>query len=224
VSKATPLRVTALLSGPEDAAALRVATSLGPTTAVTVGPEALDGLLRGALAAGATRAVRVWDDALSKSDYLALAHTIAQTLRALLGRLEGSPTVVVCGDRGRGAVGPAVAERLGAPHVGLCIGAELTKGGIVARCCEGSGTVRYAAPLLSVLCVPPSGTPIASASAGEVELWTLAQSGLNSSELAYRHRYQPRPAAGPTARPRTFTDATALVERLRADGLVRVTT
>jgi hypothetical protein len=117
------VRAAVLLHLTEDAP-LRLALSLGveELVAVRAGPavDAEEAALSRALSAGAHRAVRIWDPALPGLDYLGLATILSGVIRALDCRL------VIAGDRGQGAVGPAVAERLELPHLCGVLSASLT--------------------------------------------------------------------------------------------------
>ncbi len=81
---------------------------------VTIGPERAEETVRMALAKGADRAIRVWDDAIEETQYLdvdAKADLIAAIAK------EEDPDLVLsgvqAGDDANGATGVAVAERLG---------------------------------------------------------------------------------------------------------------
>ena len=106
----------------EAALQLRDAVGEGEVVAVTVGDdEAEEGLLS-ALAKGADRGIRVWDDALEGADPLA----VARVLSAAVER-EG-PDLVLCGvqssDAVNSATGIALAGYLGIPHVAVVKGIE----------------------------------------------------------------------------------------------------
>ena len=81
---------------------------------VTIGPERAEETVRMALAKGADRAIRVWDDAIENTQYLDIdskADLIASVAE------EEEPDLVLsgvqAGDDANGATGVAVAERLG---------------------------------------------------------------------------------------------------------------
>lgn len=234
------IRAVALLGASGDLAVVRVAAGLGETTVVTLAPPggAVDELLASARAAGAARLVRLWDEAVESTDYLGVAFALAGTVRALVGDLTASPTapaqpvVIVCGDGGRGAVGPAVAERLGVPHLGEVVGAQVIESRVVARRRSGTMVRMYGGAPPLVLCVAPVALARAAApseaaawtsaakDSGEAEVWTLDRIGLTSAELAYRKRFRPQPAPGPVATPLRFANARELVARLRSDGVL----
>ena len=81
---------------------------------VTVGPERAEETVRMALAKGADRAVRVWDDALEGAQFLDV-DTKAELLAAVAE--EEEPDLVLsgvqAGDDANGATGVALADRLG---------------------------------------------------------------------------------------------------------------
>ena len=81
---------------------------------VTVGPERAEETVRMALAKGAARAVRVWDDALEDAQFLDV-DTKAEILAAVAE--EEDPDFVLsgvqAGDDANGATGVALADRLG---------------------------------------------------------------------------------------------------------------
>jgi electron transfer flavoprotein beta subunit len=81
---------------------------------VTIGPERAEETVRMALAKGADRAVRVWDDALEDAQFLDV-DTKAELIAAVAE--EEEPDLVLsgvqAGDDANGATGVAVAEELG---------------------------------------------------------------------------------------------------------------
>ena len=94
----------------------------GEVVAVAVGPEGADASLRKALAKGASRAVRVWDDSLTGADPVAVARALAGVARA------EEPDLIFAGvqssDHAHGATGTALARILGLPHAAVAIGIE----------------------------------------------------------------------------------------------------
>lgn len=105
---------------PADAAALEMALRLcgrGDTvTALTVGPEAAEAVLREALAVGAHSVLRLWDDSGMAARPTASAMMLAAALRT-----EGLPDLLLCGVRslagGSGKVPALLGEHLGWPVV-----------------------------------------------------------------------------------------------------------
>ena len=220
------MRAVALVKRAADVGLVRVAAALGgETVAIAVGAEAdVQTVLAGARAAGAQRLVRLWDPGLETTDYLGVAYTLAAAIRAI-GDPATEPTVLLAGDRGRGVVGPAVAERLGVPLLGQVVGVALDDGKLVARR-RGRNVVRtYASALPALCCLLVDGDAAASEVAAkdgsdDVEVWTLSKVGLSAAELSYRKHFASKPAKGPTPKPRKL-DVAALAAQLRAEGFVR---
>jgi electron transfer flavoprotein beta subunit len=81
---------------------------------VTIGPERSDETIRMALAKGADRAVRVWDEALAEADLLDVGAKV-QLLRAVVE--EEDPDLILsgvqAGDDAFGATGVALADAIG---------------------------------------------------------------------------------------------------------------
>lgn len=207
--------------------AIGCAVTLGETVAVSLSPPEATGALQSARAAGALRAVTVWDEAIAATDYLGAAQVLASTARKL------GFDIVVCGSGERGAVGPAVAERLGLPHLTGVIDARIEEGRVIARRRHGGSIHSFRAPLPVVLCVEsraPLSPPALEAGRGllpgtlfegaSVERLGLAEIGVAPAELSWRRRFAPRPSAGPHALPRRFADAAGLAARLAAEGLL----
>jgi electron transfer flavoprotein alpha/beta subunit len=211
------MRTVALVRRASDVVAARLATRLGESVVLAAAPDGdeLRALLSGS---GAGRAVRLWDEALEGVDYLGVALALAGAVRTL-----GNIDVVVCADGGTGAVGPALAERLGWPHLGRVLDAWLEGDRLFARRRGPSGLTKLAAAPPAVLCVaeePPA--PLADGNSDlKIDQWSLSDASLTAAELTYRRSFRPRPVEGPEARPHKFADVAALVGRLRADGLVR---
>jgi electron transfer flavoprotein beta subunit len=108
----------------------------GEVVAVTVGDEEAEEGLLSALAKGADRAVRVWDDGLVGADPLAVARVLAAAIE------PESPDLVLCGvqssDAVNSATGVALAGFLGLAHVAVVKGLELDGGtAVVDRELEG---------------------------------------------------------------------------------------
>lgn len=211
------MRAVALVHRPSDLPAARLAARLGDVIALAVAPDGDD--IRKLLASsGARRAVRLWDEALEGVDYLGVALALAGAVRTL-----GDVEVVVCGDAGSAAVGPALAERLGWPHLGRVLDAWQEKDKLFARRRSAGELHKLAAAPPAVLCVAEDATADGDGGSCDVESWTLAQASLTAAELSYRRSFRPHPAEGPHEKPapRRFSDVKSLLERLRADGLVK---
>jgi electron transfer flavoprotein alpha/beta subunit len=212
------MRTAALLHRPADLAAVRLAARLGDALVLAVAPDN-DEVRKLLAGSGARRAVRLWDEALDGVDYLGVALALAGAVRKL-----GDVQVVVCGDSGTAAVGPALAERLGWPHLGRVHDAWMEKDRLHVRRRGTEGLRKLAAAPPALLCLADDGvTHSPGEPSGEiaVEGWTLSDASLTAAELSYRRSFRPQPAEGPKAVPRRFADVPSLLARLRADGLVK---
>ena len=114
----------------EAAVQLREANGDGEVIAITVGDEEAEEGLVSALAKGADRAIRVWDDDLAGADPLSVAKVLA-------GAIEPeSPDLVLCGvqssDAVNGATGIALAGFLQIPHVAVVKHLDYDAGGSTA--------------------------------------------------------------------------------------------
>ena len=91
----------------------------GEVVVVTVGPPEAEETLRKALAKGAHRGVRVWNERLTDADPLAVARMLAGVA------LQEHPDLIITGaqsgDQANGATGTALAKLLGLPHVALVV-------------------------------------------------------------------------------------------------------
>jgi electron transfer flavoprotein beta subunit len=209
------MRTVALLKRPSDLCAAKLAVRLGDAVVISVAPDgdAVRALLSGS---GARRAIRLWDDAIDGVDYLGVALALAGAIRAL-----GDVDLVVCGDEGTAAVGPALAERLGWPHLGRVLDVWVEDQKVFARRRAQNGLRKMVSAPPAVLCVAED--PSLTASAGElaIDSWTLEEAKLTAAELGYRKSFRPQRKDGNQREPHKFADVSALVARLRADGLVK---
>jgi len=135
--------------------ALLLSEKLGEceVVAVTVGDEGADASLRKAMAMGADRGVRIWDESLLNADPITIARGLAG-----VAKLE-NPDLFLCGvqssDLGHGATGTVLAGILGVPHSASVIEcdwdgeAKLT----LTRELEGGAQQRFRLPAPAVLTV-----------------------------------------------------------------------
>ena len=211
-----------------DVALVRAAAPLGgEIVAVAVGAEGeVLSVLAGARTAGATRLVRLWDPGLETTDYLGVAYTLAAAIRAI-GDPTSSPTVIVAGDRGRGVVGPAVAERLGMPLLGQVVSLALDGDKLVAKR-RGRDVVRsYAAALPALVCMladsdaSTSHLDMASASdAGDVEQLDAVEGRAERGRAELSQAFRDQGSQGADAEAAQVRRRGALAAQLRAEGLV----
>jgi len=106
----------------EQALLLIEANGGGEVVAVTVGDEAAEKSLRKALAKGASRAVRIWDERLRNADPITIARAIAGVAATEQADLILSGTQ--SSDHAHGATGTALARILGLPHSSVIAAVE----------------------------------------------------------------------------------------------------
>ncbi|MEO6955037.1 MAG: hypothetical protein ABI321_24770 [Polyangia bacterium] len=215
--------IVALLEDARDLPLVSIGARLGDVVALSVRDNASpDATLLDALTRGASRAVQVSDPIFDSVDYLAVAHTLACAIRHLCERLGAPPVVVLAGDRGRGAVGPAVAERLSLPHLGAVYGVEVARDHLLVDRQLGSSIQRLrGTPPVVLACVLPALTPTARASApsSTVELLELEALHITQQELLHRRRFRPEPGAAVASAPRVLASVDRLADRLARDGV-----
>jgi|SRR5450755_1667330 electron transfer flavoprotein beta subunit len=177
----------------EAALALREAAGEGEVVAITVGDEEAEEGLLSALAKGADRGLRIWDDELAGAAPDALA--VARVLAAAVGR--ESPDLVLCGvqssDAVNSATGVALAGHLGLAHVAVVKGLERDGSALtVERELEGGLVERLRVALPALLTIqtginePRYATlrAIKQARQKPLELQTLADLGLDGAQVA----------------------------------------
>jgi electron transfer flavoprotein beta subunit len=221
----------ARLCGTCDEAALRAALAAraaipGTTvTALAAGPATSeDAVLRWALGAGVDKAVRVEDPALLTVDYQGLGRALGGAARSL------GADLVLCGDRSedevQGAVGPAVAEALGIPHVTGVHDVKVAAGAATMSRVEGGfvRTLRLKLPtLLGVTSQSGVALPAHDKidSVKPIQALDLAAVGLSAAELKHRDRCLGKAHPVRVVRNATLVkDPDELVARLREDRLL----
>jgi len=95
----------------------------GSVTAITIGPERSDKMLRGCLAKGADKAIRFWEPFIAGADSKILARTLCEIIRKMKYDLIMFGTQA--SDDGRAQLGPMVAQMLGIPHATMITRLEL---------------------------------------------------------------------------------------------------
>lgn len=200
---------------PADAVALEMALRLrgrGDTvTALTVGPEDANDVLREALAVGVDRVLRVWDE----SD-VATRPAFSSLLLAAALRTEGLPDVVLCGWRtlsgGSGKVPALLGEYLNWPVVTDIVALEIEAARIwVRRRLARGGRAEGEVTMPAVLAIAADDVRLRyaslpglmSAKRAAIPVLTLPDLGLSPLDLSF-----PTPtvqaATPPRPRPRTI--------------------
>ena len=224
---AGPGQVAPTLLGACDEAALRTGLALRQAraglAAIACGPEEReDEVLRHALDQGADRAIRIGDPSLDGVDYHGVARVLAAATRSV------GFDLVLCGDHsddeGHGAIGPAVAEALGVPHVTAAVDVRLDEGAAIVARRDGASvrTLRLKLPLVVAVARSTAKRPGVTLRDGSViETLTLDELGILTPELRHRLR-----SAGHATPARKGVGATMLarpddlIARLRADRLL----
>jgi len=162
---------------------------------VTVAPEEADESLRKCLAKGADRAIRVWDDAATGSDPIAIARLLAAVAR------QEAPDLLFAGvqssDHGFAATGIAAAGFLGWPHGAVVANLTYTPGAKTAvfrRELEGGLLHEVQIQCPAVLTIQAGiNTPryaslrsIKQAAAKPIEVRALADVGVSADEVGER--------------------------------------
>ncbi len=240
MSDARPVIFT-LLEDARDLPLVELGRSLGDVVVLSMSAPTTDGdPLLVARRLGAARTVRIWDPALAGVDYLGIAHVLACAVRQLAEKpatdgapAQVSPVIVLASDRGRGAVGPAVAERLAVPHLGSVRAVEIADGQVVvARMC-GTELRRFSgAPPVVLVCALGGAAVAVDSTVGDAtapaphtegaptgETFDLAALQITAPELLYRRRFKPVPGDVPKRRPHVVANIEVLSQRLARDGL-----
>jgi electron transfer flavoprotein beta subunit len=138
---------------------LRDKTPGATVTALCLGEDSAEDVLRRALAFTADAAVRVWDDEWEDLDGQAVGHILAQTIKAL-----GGAQIILTGyqasDIEEGLVGPVMAEELGIPCVTLVSDLEVDTDRMKATCEAEGGYSVVSVPFPSVFTVISSETNV----------------------------------------------------------------
>lgn len=113
----------------------------GEVVVVTVGPPSAEDTLRKALAKGAHRGVRVWDESLADADPIAVARLLAGVAR------QEQPDLIFTGaqsgDQANAATGTALARLLGLPRAALVVATEWDGGTRIRVTRELEGGVQH---------------------------------------------------------------------------------
>ncbi len=162
----------------------------GSVTAVTLGPEDSDEVLRHCIALGADNAIRIDDPALAGGD----ARTTSVALAAALKKLTFDLVLagMMASDDGDGQMGGNVAQLLGIPHATQAVGLEVGNGvARVRRELEGGLEERVDLTLPALVTVQtgindPRYVPIAGirrAARKEITVLSLDDLGLSADQV-----------------------------------------
>jgi len=126
----------------------------GIVTALSMGPGQAIATLREALSIGVDNAVLLTDDLFAGADTLATSYALAKGVEKI-----GHFDLVICGrqaiDGDTAHVGPALAERLGVPHVSCVIRVrEVTDGCIITERMTEEGTEQIKLSLPALITLP----------------------------------------------------------------------
>lgn len=197
--------------------------------AVTMGPDEATAALKKALQMGAGSAIHINDEALAGSDSLATSKVLAAAVEKI------APDLVICGmastDGAMGVLPAMLAERLGWPGVTFGVDLKVTDGNVSIRRDGDTASQSIEAPLPAVVSVTdqsgearyPTMKGIVAAKKKPVETWTLADLGVDASEVGLGAAYTkvvdstPRPPkeAGKVVTDEEGSGAEALVDFLK---------
>lgn len=170
--------------------ALRLKEQKGGTvTALCVGPDAAKEALRKAVAMGVEKAILVSDEALAGSDTLGTAKAIAAALRKL--QYDIALFGMASTDAGTAQVPAKVAALLGQPLLSYVSKLEASEGSATVRRQTDKGYDVLTASLPAVVSVVkginepryPSLKGIMQAKKTQIDVWSLADIGVSTSEV-----------------------------------------
>ncbi|GAB3623243.1 electron transfer flavoprotein subunit beta/FixA family protein [Mariniluteicoccus endophyticus] len=157
--------------------------------AVTMGPDDAAGALKKALQMGASSAIHINDEAIAGSDALASSKVLAAAIEKI------APDLVLCGmastDGAMGVLPAMLAERLGWPGVTFGVDLKVTDGSVSIRRDGDVASQTIEASLPAVVSVTdqsgearyPTMKGIVAAKKKPVETWSLADLGVDASEV-----------------------------------------
>lgn len=205
--------------------ALRIREREGGTvTAICMGPDRAEAVLRTAAAMGADTIVHLNDPAFEGSDPHASATVLAAAIRPLPHDLIWCGKMAV--DDAAGCVGAALGELLGLPHIAAVVKVELAGGKVTAHRETEAGTAVVSCPLPAVLTAEkglnepryPKAMDIMKAKRKEVQKQSLAGLGLEAAAVG--------PEASPTHVVKFVLPATrgggTVIEGTFAEAVVRL--
>lgn len=128
-------------------------------TALCLGDEESEDVLRRALAFTANAAVRVWDDEWENLDGQAVGHILAQTIQSI-GGAQLILTGYQASDIEEGLVGPVMAEELGIPCLTLVSDLEVEEGNVKATLEVEGGYAVVSVPTPSIFTIISAETNV----------------------------------------------------------------
>jgi electron transfer flavoprotein beta subunit len=138
---------------------LRDRTPGATLTALCMGDDSSDDVLRRAFAATANSAARAWDPSWKDFDAMATSHVLARAIAVL-----GGADAVLCGrqasDIEESLLGPALAEELGAPCITFVRSVDVTSGGVRAEREADGLVITVEAPLPVVMTVTSAASNV----------------------------------------------------------------
>lgn len=128
-------------------------------TALCLGDEESEDVLRRALAFTANAAVRVWDEEWENLDGQAVGHILAQTIKSI-GGAQLILTGYQASDIEEGLVGPVMAEELGIPCLTLVSDLEVEEGNVKATLEVEGGYAVVSVPTPSIFTIISAETNV----------------------------------------------------------------
>jgi electron transfer flavoprotein beta subunit len=130
----------------------------GHVTAITLGNEEADAVLRRALAMGADEAIHICDDELVESDPNMVARALAKAIQGGGIKYDLILTGAQSGDLGHAQTGVVLAQLLDLPHATLAVGIEVKESGgkkglVVRRELEANTCDRVQLPLPALVTI-----------------------------------------------------------------------
>ena len=162
----------------------------GEVTVVTVGPDQASDAIKKDLQMGADKGVHVNDEAIHGSDALATSLVLAEAIKK-----AGMPDIIVTGmastDGTMGVVPTMLAERLGVPAVTFASELSVSGSSVSVRRDGDAASLTIEASLPCLVSVTdqinepryPSFKGIMAAKKKPVEQWSLADLGLDASQV-----------------------------------------
>lgn len=189
----------------EEAVRLKEAGDDIEVVALTIGPDDAKDALKKALQMGADSAVHVSDDGVAGSDAVGTSLVLAKALER--AGFDLVVTGMASTDGSMGVVPAMVAERLGLPQVTYAAEVVLSEGSVRIRRDGDASSESVEASLPALVSVTdqcnepryPSFKGIMAAKKKPVEQWTLADIGVDASEVGLDAAYSR--AVSATARP-----------------------